>query len=56
MQWKQIEALLHQAVYNLVENAIKYTPEDGRVIVRTLITARLFDLCGGRFRHWHCTG
>jgi signal transduction histidine kinase len=24
-------ALLHQAVYNLVENAIKYTPERGRV-------------------------
>jgi PAS domain S-box-containing protein len=30
------ETLLHQAVYNLVENAIKYTPEGGRVIVRTL--------------------
>jgi signal transduction histidine kinase/HAMP domain-containing protein len=29
------QALLHQAVYNLVENAIKYTPEDGRVIIRT---------------------
>ena len=28
------QALLHQAVYNLVENAIKYTPNDGRVIVR----------------------
>jgi signal transduction histidine kinase len=31
------QALLHQAVYNLVENAIKYTPEKGRVvIIRTL--------------------
>jgi signal transduction histidine kinase len=29
------QALLHQAVYNLVENAIKYTPENGRVTVRT---------------------
>jgi PAS domain S-box-containing protein len=29
------QALLHQAVYNLVENAIKYTPENGRVIIRT---------------------
>jgi signal transduction histidine kinase len=28
-------ALLHQAVYNLVENAIKYTPEGGRVTIRT---------------------
>ena len=29
------QALLHQAVYNLVENAIKYTPEGGRVVIRT---------------------
>jgi signal transduction histidine kinase len=29
------QALLHQAVYNLVENAIKYTPEAGRVVIRT---------------------
>ena len=28
------QALLHQAIYNLVENAIKYTPNEGRVIVR----------------------
>ena len=27
-------ALLQQAVYNLVENAIKYTPENGRVTLR----------------------
>lgn len=30
------QALLHQAVYNLVENAIKYTPPAGRVTIRTL--------------------
>lgn len=30
------QALLHQAMYNLVENAIKYTPEHGRVVIRTL--------------------
>jgi PAS domain S-box-containing protein len=30
------QALLHQAVYNLVENAIKYTPDHGRVTIRTL--------------------
>jgi signal transduction histidine kinase len=29
------QALLHQAVYNLVENAIKYTPNHGRVTIRT---------------------
>ncbi len=29
------QALLHQAVYNLVENAIKYTPENGRVSLHT---------------------
>lgn len=28
------QALLHQAVYNLVENAIKYTPENGSVALR----------------------
>ncbi len=27
------KALLHQAVYNLVENAIKYTPHNGEVVV-----------------------
>ena len=30
------QALLHQAVYNLTENAIKYTPDGGRVTLRTL--------------------
>ncbi|HRQ23156.1 MAG TPA: HAMP domain-containing sensor histidine kinase, partial [Anaerolineales bacterium] len=30
------QALLHQAVYNLLENAIKYTPEKGRVVIRIL--------------------
>ena len=30
------QALLHQAVYNLVENAIKYTPPNGRVTIRTI--------------------
>ncbi len=29
------QALLHQAVYNLVENALKYTPENERVSIRT---------------------
>jgi two-component system phosphate regulon sensor histidine kinase PhoR len=30
------QALLHQAVYNLTENALKYTPENGRVTISTL--------------------
>ncbi len=30
------QALLHQAVYNLVENAIKYTPPNGQVVIRTI--------------------
>jgi signal transduction histidine kinase len=29
------QALLHQAIYNLVENAIKYTPDHGRVTIHT---------------------
>ncbi len=33
------EALLQQAVYNLVENAIKYTSDGGRVVIRTLSQA-----------------
>ena len=32
------QALLHQAVYNLVENALKYTPENGSVTVRVRTT------------------
>jgi signal transduction histidine kinase len=30
------QALLHQAVYNLVENAIKYTPDGGEVTLNLL--------------------
>jgi PAS domain S-box-containing protein len=30
------QALLHQAIYNLAENALKYTPEGGEVTIRLL--------------------
>ena len=30
------QALLHQAVYNLVENALKYTPQNGQVTIRLI--------------------
>ncbi len=33
------QALLHQAVYNLVENAVKYTPEGGDVTIHLQCTA-----------------
>jgi len=35
-------ALLQQAMYNLAENAIKYTPEDGKVTVRLQVRADYF--------------
>jgi signal transduction histidine kinase len=40
------QALLHQAVYNLIENALKYTPENGSVTVRvqTLPNDLIFEV------------
>ncbi len=35
-------ALLQQAMYNLVENAIKYTPQDGHITVRARVSAETF--------------
>ena len=39
-------ALFHQAIYNLVENAIKYTSEGGQVVVRVRVmeTDLLFEI------------
>lgn len=34
------QALLHQAIYNLVENAIKYTPNGGQVRVRVRLAQK----------------
>ena len=38
------QALLHQAIYNLVENALKYTPDGGEVMIQlqTLPSALIF--------------
>jgi len=30
------QAMLHQAVYNLVENALKYTPQNGQVTIHLI--------------------
>ena len=38
------QALLQQAIHNLIENAIKYTPPQGRVAVRLTITQATFLL------------
>ncbi|MDX9992059.1 MAG: ATP-binding protein [Anaerolineales bacterium] len=35
-------ALLQQAMYNLVENAVKYTPQDGRVLVHARVATETF--------------
>ena len=35
-------ALFAEAVYNLVENAIKYTPQGGKVLLATRVTAKEF--------------
>lgn len=41
------QALLHQGIYNLVENALKYTPQDGEVTIKLIPneTKLTFAIC-----------
>jgi signal transduction histidine kinase len=52
-KWEADPALLVQALYNLVENAIKYTPMAGKIFVGLRIGSGQRRVVRARYRHWH---
>ncbi len=47
------QALLHQAVYNLVENALKYTPNGGVVTIHLQCTSSTLNIRDSGQRNWN---